>query len=59
MVRENERRLREISANHPNSSKRFFQAWASETQEKWISVLEKEVYKAVRHFNNIKNSLKP
>jgi len=53
IVRENECRLREISASHPNSPKRFFQAWATETQEEWISTLEKEEYKAVRHFNNM------
>lgn len=53
IVRENERRLREISVSHPNIAKRFFQAWATENQEEWISVLEKEEYKAVRHFNNM------
>ena len=58
MVKENERRLREISAGHPNTPKRFFQAWATETQEDWISVLENEEYQAVRHFNNMLRSLK-
>ena len=53
IVRENERRLRKISASDQNTPKRFFQAWATETQEEWISVLEKEEYKAVRHFNNM------
>jgi mycothiol synthase len=53
IVRENERRLREISTSDQNTPKRFFQAWATETQEEWISVLEKEEYKAVRHFNNM------
>ena len=42
MVKENERRLQEISANHPNTSKRFFQAWATETQKDWITVLKNE-----------------
>ena len=44
--------MREISAGH-TISQRFFQSWATETQRAWISVLEREGYKAVRHFNNM------
>jgi mycothiol synthase len=57
IVRKNERRLREISTSQPDSRKRFFQAWATETQKEWISALEKTEYKAVRHFNNMLRSL--
>jgi ribosomal protein S18 acetylase RimI-like enzyme len=56
IVRESEHRLREISAGH-TSSRRFFQSWAAETQKEWISVLEREGYKAVRHFNNMIHGL--
>ena len=57
MVRRNERRLRDIAASHPFVHQRFFQAWATETQVKWISVLEGEGYHAVRHFHNMLHRL--
>jgi len=57
MVVRNEHRLQEIAASHLNPHKRFFQAWATENQKEWISVLEGEGYKAVRHFNNMLRSL--
>jgi mycothiol synthase len=53
MVRQNERRLREIAAEHPHLSQRFFQAWASDNQVDWILVLESTGYLAVRRFNNM------
>jgi mycothiol synthase len=53
MVRQNECRLREMAADHLCSSPRFYQGWATETQVTWISVLEREGYQAVRHFNNM------
>ena len=53
MVRQNERRLREIAASHPENPRRFYQGWATSTQERWISVLKSEGYLAVRHFNNM------
>jgi mycothiol synthase len=53
MVRRNEHRLRDIVASHPVAPRRFFQAWATDTQVAWISVLESESYRAVRHFNNM------
>jgi mycothiol synthase len=53
MVQQNERRLSEIAARHPFTPQCFFQAWAADTQKKWISVLESEGYQAVRHFDNM------
>jgi mycothiol synthase len=57
IVQQNERRLREIAANHPFTPQRFYQAWATSAQVKWISTLESEGYKAVRHFNNMLHQL--
>jgi len=57
MVRQNERRLREIAAGHPSTARRFFQAWATDTQLKWISVLESQGYQAVRVFFNMLHRL--
>lgn len=53
MVRQNEKRMCEVAANHLEYSRRFFQGWATETQVAWISVLKDEGYQAVRHFNNM------
>jgi len=53
MVQHNERRLLEIAASHPFTTLCFLQAWATDTQEEWISVLETEGYQAVRHFDNM------
>lgn len=53
MVRQNERRLREIAEEHPSVPQRFFQAWASDYQVDWISVLERIGYWVVRCFNNM------
>ena len=57
MVRQNERRLREIAEEHPVMPQRFYQAWASDNQVDWISVLESTGYRAVRRFNNMLHSL--
>ena len=57
IVQQNERRLREIAASHPFTTKRFFQAWATSAQVKWIETLESEGYQAVRHFNNMLHRL--
>jgi mycothiol synthase len=57
MVQQNERRLREIAASHPLTHRGFFQAWATDSQEKWISVLESEGYQDVRRFNNMLHRL--
>ncbi len=53
MVRQNERRLREIAASQPAAPQCFFQAWSSDNQVEWISVLESTGYQAVRRFNNM------
>jgi mycothiol synthase len=57
IVQQNERRLQEIATTHQFTPRCFFQAWATDTQEKWISVLEGEGYQAVRHFNNMLHRL--
>ena len=57
MVKQNERRLREIAVSLPFAPRCFFQAWASETQEQWISVLESEGYQVARQFNNMLHRL--
>ena len=53
MVIQNERRLREVAEEQPPVPQRFFQAWASDYQKDWISVLESCRYKMVRRFNNM------
>jgi ribosomal protein S18 acetylase RimI-like enzyme len=53
MVRQNEQRLKEMAAGQQIDALRFFQGWATASQIMWISVLESEGYKAVRHFNNM------
>ena len=57
MVQQNECRLREIAAGHPSTTRRFFQAWATDTQLEWISVLESQGYQAVRFFFNMLHRL--
>jgi mycothiol synthase len=57
MVRQNERRLREIAAQHPSISHRYYQAWSSDNQKNWIAVLESCGYQVVRRFNNMLYSL--
>jgi len=53
MVKNNERHLRHVSAGHPHLAERYFQAWASDHQKEWISVLEAEGYRVTRRFNNM------
>jgi mycothiol synthase len=53
IVRQNEQRMLEIAAGHPENPSRFYQGWATESQVAWISTLENEGYQAVRHFNNM------
>jgi ribosomal protein S18 acetylase RimI-like enzyme len=43
--------------SHPQTPSRFFQAWATDAQTEWRSVLERSGYKAVRHFNNMLRDL--
>jgi mycothiol synthase len=57
MVQQNELRLREISKGQPAVPHRFFQAWASDNQADWISVLQSTGYSVVRRFNNMLHQL--
>lgn len=57
MVERNERRLREIAAGHPPTTRRLFQAWANNKQCDWIEVLESQGYQAVRYFFNVLHGL--
>jgi len=53
MVRQNELRLHEIAHEHPPVPQRLLQAWASDSQVDWISVLESTGYRVVRRFSNM------
>jgi len=53
MVKQNEHRLREVAQKHSSIAQRFFQAWATDKQKDWISVLESMDYQVVRRFNNM------
>lgn len=53
MVRENERRLREVASEHSRVPERYFQAWASDHLKDWMAVLESTGYRVVRRFNNM------
>jgi mycothiol synthase len=57
MLRHNERRLRQLAAEHQavfsatdgNGPARFFQAWGADTETDWLSLLSDAGYKAVRY----------
>ena len=57
LVREGDRRIREMAAGHPSLSERYFQGWATESQTQWVAALKAEGYKAVRHFRNMVRTL--
>jgi ribosomal protein S18 acetylase RimI-like enzyme len=57
LVREGDRRIREMAAGHPSLSERYFQGWATEAQTDWIAALKAEGYEAVRHFRNMVRQL--
>lgn len=57
LIRQNDARICEIAAGQPGIAHRFFQAWATDTQEEWISALESEGYQVVRRFNNMLHPL--
>jgi len=57
MVRRNERRLQEIAAGHPPTTQRLLQAWSTDKQAQWISVLESKGYQTVRRFFNMLHQL--
>lgn len=48
MLRHNERRLRQVATGHPEGGPRFFEAWATNTETHWTSLLESEGYQGVR-----------
>lgn len=48
MLRHNERRLRQIAADHPQDEEHWLEAWASDSEEHWESLLVDEGYEGVR-----------
>jgi ribosomal protein S18 acetylase RimI-like enzyme len=48
MLHHNERRLREIAADHADGQPRVFESWASDTETHWASLLLSEGYEAGR-----------
>jgi mycothiol synthase len=57
LIRQTDARIRDIAASHPIVAHRFFQAWATDTQEEWMAALESEGYQIVRRFNNMLHPL--
>jgi len=57
MVRQNERRLQEVAADHPAVTRRAFQVRASASQTEWIATLEETGYRSVRRFTNMRHRL--
>jgi len=57
MIQQNDRRLREIAAEHTDAPLRSLQAWATHKQTQWIAALEGTDYRAIRHFNDMLHSL--
>lgn len=58
MLRHNERRLREIAADHPMDVARLFEAWASDTEQQWEELLLSAGYEPVRYgFEMVRPSL--
>lgn len=49
MLRENERRLREIAGEHPGELDKFFEARANSAKNHWGSLLEEQCYRPFRH----------
>ncbi len=49
MLRQLERRLRQIAADHPADQPRYFQVWSSDTQTHLSQLLESEGYEIVRY----------
>jgi mycothiol synthase len=52
----NERRAREIAAEHPEGE-RFFRSWADDTETHWISLLLREGYSPARYYFVMMRSL--
>ncbi len=53
LVRQGDRRIREMAADDSSLPERYFQGWAMESQTQWIAALKAEGYEAVRHFRNM------
>ena len=49
MLRHNERRSRQIAADHPQDGERWLEGWTSATEEHWESLLVDEGYQPVRY----------
>ena len=49
MLRQNECRLSQIAAGHPEDGPRLLQAWASDTEDHWRNLLQQQGYRPVRH----------
>jgi ribosomal protein S18 acetylase RimI-like enzyme len=49
ILRQLERRLRQIAADHPAAQPRYFQVWGSDTQTHLSQLLESEGYEIVRY----------
>ena len=49
MLRENERRLREISARHPREYAKFFEVRTNSEDNHWKALVEEEGYQPFRH----------
>jgi GNAT superfamily N-acetyltransferase len=49
MLRHNERRLRQIAAEHPEDGPRFLEAWAEDAETHWTSLLIEAGYEGVRY----------
>lgn len=57
IIQDNESRLSEIANGQAFVPQRFFQAWTTDKQLTWGSVLEGAGYKVVRRFNNMMHYL--
>lgn len=53
LVRQAERRMDEIAAQHPPVPQRFYQAWTSDNEVDWAATLDACGYSVVRRFNNM------
>ncbi|MDP8905254.1 MAG: GNAT family N-acetyltransferase [Chloroflexota bacterium] len=50
LLRENERRVREVSARHQTERRRVFGSWSGDSQPRRMALLEKHGYEPVRWF---------
>ena len=53
MLRHNQRRMREIAAEHPGEPKKFFESYANNFQEGTLALLEGDGYTPIRRFFNM------